>query len=153
MRPRALICAAFFSVAAQFATDSAQAQISNWPDDGGVLMRSDPLPSDRRGLGQLQATGDASLTAVEKRTLEIINEYAQETSGEALSAAVPAPGSSSLPTTSAGENASASVSLDPATENARDPCLVSWDPKCSEKHAQDYHPVWGYAPSVLRSSR
>jgi hypothetical protein len=39
-----------------------------------------------------------------------------------------------------------------ATENVRDPCLVSWDPQCVEKHAADYHPRWGYAPTLIRSA-
>ena len=148
MRLQALIWLAFLSVVAQLVTHTAQAQLSNWTDERAVLVHSDPLPSDSGRLEQLQDTGKASLTPLEKRTLEIINEYTQGRSSEAPSDAVPA-----LSFPSAHDSASTPMSVDPATENARDPCLLSWDPKCYEKHAQDYHPLWGYAPSMLRSSR
>lgn len=136
MRLHAFTFIVFFSVAAQFTTHSARAQMSQRIDVHGVLVHSDPLPSDTHGFEQLQVAGKASLTPLEKRTLEIINEFANESSREA-SADAATVDSSSLPSASSRESASAPLSLDPAAENARDPCLLSWDRRCYEKHAQD----------------
>jgi hypothetical protein len=36
------------------------------------------------------------------------------------------------------------------TETVRDPCLISSDPRCYERHKDRYHPYFGYAPSVTQ---
>jgi hypothetical protein len=98
-------------------------------------------------------TQDKPLTPVERRTLDIIKEAALSSSQSAdLSAGYPQavveqPGAPS----DSEQDFGTALAASPATENVRDPCLLSWDPRCYAKHAADYDPRWGYAPSMLRS--
>jgi hypothetical protein len=93
------------------------------------------------------------LTPVERRTLDIIKEAALSSSRSADLAAgypqavVEQPGAPR----DSDQDFGTPLPASPATENVRDPCLVSWDPRCYAKHAADYDPRWGYAPSMLRS--
>jgi hypothetical protein len=93
--------------------------------------------------------GERPLTPVERRTVEIIREAAQP---PGAAADYPQPiGEQRGTPGEAEENSRTTLAASPAAENVRDPCLVSWDPSCYAKHAADYDPRWGYAPSVLRS--
>ena len=91
------------------------------------------------------------LTPVERRTVELIREAVQaaDTQQTPSNAASPAAERSEDPD----PETAIDIAASPANENARDPCLLSWDPKCYQKHAADYDPWWGYAPSVLRRQR
>jgi hypothetical protein len=119
------------------------------PSDANRTAASlEPAPAAEAELEKLLKGEHQPLTPLEQRTVEIIREaaHAADTQQSPSDAALSNPGDP--------ENAEPGTSVDlaasPANENARDPCLLSWDPRCYAKHAADYDPRWGYAPSVLR---
>jgi hypothetical protein len=129
------------------------AQIYRWVDDAGRVTLSDVLPDDPSSVREITVIGDtAGLSLQERRTLEIVNEALKEQ--HAGSVLPPAPES---------PDATAEISIEEqpserpirwrgATETVQDPCLISPDPRCHEKHAADYHPYYGYAPSIMRAA-
>ena len=128
----------------------AQGQTFEWRDERGTT-RSEHELAPTSMLTELRVReGTAALTALERRTLEIINEAARA-DREALARANPTlmPPASASPT---GPEAPVAAPQSAASENVKDPCLLSWDPQCVEKHAADYDPRWGYAPSRIRSA-
>lgn len=151
MRHLTLFWITVFSATAPLAL-TARAQTYQWVDEHGVSVYSNELPpqtTEIRDLAVVEGTGAVSL--LERRTLQIINEELRARRAETRSTAEAA-----LPVATPGGDVAAEppngiLAPNMASENTRDPCLLSWDPKCSEKHARDYHPGWGYAPSIRRS--
>jgi hypothetical protein len=131
------------------ALSPALAQRYEWIDEQGTVRRSDAPPEGTfRELRIVESP--ASMTALERRTLEIINQEAR--ASHSASGTFEPPGSPVHPFEPAQEAPSV-ADASPASENVRDPCLLSWDPRCHEKHAADYDPRWGYAPSTSRTGR
>lgn len=126
----------------------AQGQTFEWRDERGTTRSENELAPTSL-LTELRVR-EGALTSLERRTLEIINEAARA-DREELARASPAlmPPVGASPT---GPEMPVAASQSEATENVRDPCLLSWDPQCVEKHAADYDPRWGYAPTRIRSA-
>ena len=126
---------------------AADAQTFQWQDEHGRVQSSDELPpaGSFRELRVLQE--NTTVTPLVRRTIELINEHARESQGRLQrEESRDVPGISTQDT----RGVAATIGVaSPANENVRDPCLLSWDPRCIEKHAADYHPRMGYAPSVL----
>jgi hypothetical protein len=126
----------------------ANAQDELPSDANGTAASLEPAPATEAELEKLLTAEHQPLTPLEQRTVEIIRESAHAADAQQ------SPSDAALWNRGEPENAEPETPLDlaasPANENARDPCLLSWDPRCYAKHAADYDPRWGYAPSVLR---
>jgi hypothetical protein len=139
-----------FCLAAVVAHGS-HAQQYEWVDQHGVVSRSDALPPDTGSFRELRVIeGNERMSSLERRTLEIINQEARASDpGTALQP----PGELADLASHVPQHVVSIAETSAATENVRDPCLLSWDPHCHEKHAQDYDPRLGYAPSLLHGDR
>jgi hypothetical protein len=117
----------------------ALAQTYRWIDDQGLVTLSDSLPADLSSVREISVIGDVSaLSSFERRTLAIVNENLRMQHPNSAASL---------------EHADTrDVTWRGATETVRDPCLISPDPRCHEKHAADYHPYFGYAPSIMRAA-
>jgi hypothetical protein len=124
---------------------SAQNEPQNVADENST--RSEQSAAVDTALEQMIKDGQP-LTPVEQRTVEIIREAGQSADGQQNPFDATPPGWQLSDDT--GSEPVVDLAASPANENARDPCLLSWDPRCYAKHAADYDPRWGYAPSVLR---
>lgn len=131
----------------------AHAQTYRWVDENGVVQYSQELPPPTANIQELAVVeGTATLSPFEQRALEIINEerraLAQERATAASQATQPLvhgnPGASSDPGSAAASRARAIA--------ARDPCLLSPDPRCAEKNAHNYDPYHGYLPAQATAS-
>jgi hypothetical protein len=144
------LCTVLF--AAMFSAGSAAfGQIYKWVDENGVLTFSDQKPADPSRISNLQEVegmGRAPLSAIERRTLEILNQE-QQRLGPGAHLRDQAVSSESIVIY---EGPWYGAQWQGHTENVRDPCLRSSDPRCYELHWKDYDPRLGYAPSVLRGS-
>jgi hypothetical protein len=131
------------------AAPAAHGQMYTWTDEHGTKTFSNKLPADLdsvRNFGVVE--GSASLSAAERRTLEILREESNRTG--------PAPSAGHARSFEIG-NSYPSASPRRVTrwrghtETVRDPCLISSDPTCYERNKENYDPRLGYAPSVLRA--
>ena len=135
---------------------SVHAQTYRWVDEHGVVNFSQELPAPDSGIQELGVVeGTATLSPFEQRALELINEerraLAQQRAGAASEAGAQpmaqegVPGA--MPTPSSG-----AVAVRARANAARDPCLLSPDPRCFEKNARNYDPYHGYAPAHAAAS-
>jgi hypothetical protein len=127
----------------------ASAQEYEWVDQHGTVNRSIALPEPGSFRELRVIRGEERMSALERRTLEIVNQQARASTPDVM------PGSSEELLDAASDVPPQLASLTQApsiSENVRDPCLLSWDPQCHEKHAQDYDPRLGYAPSLLHGT-
>jgi hypothetical protein len=108
-------------------------------------------PEELREFQQLTVQRD--LTPLERRTLAIVREELrrQRSTGE-LDIDIPPAVLDTAPVELPGvemyvtPEASLALTNGTATDAVQDPCLLSADPSCHEKHALDYHPYLGYIP-------
>lgn len=129
---------------------SAHAQTYRWVDENGVVNFSQELPAPDSAIQELSVVeGTATLSAFEQRALEIINDErralaqqrAAAASGAAAQSMVETGVAAAMPASSSGAPAMRSRGT-----AARDPCLLSPDPRCFEKNARNYDPYHGYMP-------
>ena len=137
---------------------SAHAQTYRWVDENGVVNFSQELPAPDSGIQELSVVeGTATLSPFEQRALELINEerraLARQRAGAASEAGTPpiTQGgiSGAMPSSSPSSGAAA---IRARATAARDPCLLSPDPRCFEKNARNYDPYHGYAPGQAAAS-
>lgn len=132
---------------------AGHAQTYRWVDENGVVNFSQDLPPPDSAVQELGVVeGTATLSRFEQRALEIINEerraLAQEratAASEASQSIIPGGHPDALP-------ASGSAAIRARATAARDPCLLSPDPRCYEKNAHNYDPYLGYAPGQATAS-
>jgi hypothetical protein len=140
------------------ALNSVHAQTYRWIDEHGVVNFSQELPAPESGIQELSVVeGTATVSPFEQRALELINEerraLAQQRAAAASEAAgqpmtqsgVPGAMPSSLPSSGA-------AAMRARATAARDPCLLSPDPRCFEKNARNYDPYHGYTPAHSAAS-
>lgn len=146
MRASHFILAVAFSVAG---AGAAHAQTYRWIDENGVVNFSQELPPPDSPIQELGVVeGTAALSPFEQRALEIINEERRglgrdrATATSEVSQSLPQGGT--VPSLSS--SSSGSTALRARAMAARDPCLLSSDPRCFEKNAHNYDPYLGYAP-------
>jgi hypothetical protein len=137
---RAMLFAALLAVA-----PSTLGQIYKWTDENGVLVYSDKLPADLSRVTDFGVVDGSRLSAAERRTIEILNQERH------LLTPPPAQtGSTAEPIIVQELRPRRVTRWRGHTETVQDPCLISSDPRCHERHKHDYDPRLGYAPSVLR---
>jgi hypothetical protein len=133
---------ALFLVAAFALAPAAIGQIYKWTDENGVLVYSDKLPADLSRVTDFGAVDSARLSPAERRTIEILNQERHRLGPpESAQAADPIIVDEWTRRVSRWRG---------HTEAVNDPCLISSDPRCHERHRADYDPRLGYAPSILR---
>lgn len=141
------------------ATPAAYSQMYRWIDDRGSVTYSDEIPADRTGVRQLTVIHDGSRKATpsERRTREILEaegllapDVQQNVVGSPLPAPEAADAQDALATQPA-MNIPRNIGSGRA-EAVRDPCLLSADPRCHERHRSAYIPGRGYSPSGAREA-
>jgi hypothetical protein len=151
------VAAAAFLIAAPI----AYSQMYRWIDERGSVNYSDMLPAERTGIRQLTMIDDRSrkVTPSERRTREILHAeglLAPDDQPSIVSSPGAAPDATSTQDPLAPPSAvSIPRNADAAAraEAVRDPCLLSADPRCHERHRGAYVPGRGYSPSAAREAR
>lgn len=162
MQKRLRILLTSAAAAALFTTaPTAYSQMYRWIDERGSVNYSDALPADRTGIRQLTMIDDGSrkVTPSERRTREILQAEGLLVPDDPQNVvSSPGPGPEATGTQdplSPPPAASIPYGSDSSAraEAVRDPCLLSSNPRCHERHRSAYIPGRGYSPSAAREAR
>lgn len=132
---------------------SVHAQTYRWIDENGAVNFSQELPAPDSAIQELGVVeGSATLSPFEQRALELINEERRALAQQRAGAASGSPDPAMFQSGVAGDMPSSSSRPRARATAARDPCLLSPDPRCFEKNARNYDPYHGYAPAHAAAS-
>jgi hypothetical protein len=134
-----LALAAWFMCAAP----AVQAAMYSWTDENGTATYSNqpPMqPAKVRDLAVMETISPAPGRAPAKFRERFTREAPRATESSA----------STGQDTDDSLRGLARIHARGRTEAVRDPCLISADPRCYERHKDRYHPYFGYAPSMTQ---